>query len=61
MTTKSGKIVYLQVFNTIISAAGSIEIRTVPSAQAEAVYNQVGLALLSWYLLPCKVLADHGI
>ena len=47
MTTKSGMSVYLQAVTMIDLATGWIEIRTVPSAQADLVANQVELARLT--------------
>ena len=41
-------------------ATGWIEIRTVPSAQADLVANQVELAWLTYYALPNKVIVDRG-
>ena len=39
---------------------GWIEIRTVLSAQADLVANQVELALLKRYPIPSKVIVDRG-
>ena len=44
MTTKSGKSVYLEVVTMIDPARDWIEIRTVQSARADLVANQVELA-----------------
>ena len=44
MTTKSGKSDNLQAVTMIDPATGWIEIRTVPSAWADLVANQVKLA-----------------
>ena len=44
MTIKSGKSVYLQAVTVINPATEWIEIRTVPSARADLVDNQVELA-----------------
>ena len=41
MTTESGKSVYLQAVTMIDPASDWIEMRTVPSAQADHVANQV--------------------
>ena len=43
MTTKSGKSVYLQAVTMIDPATDWIEIRTVPSARADLIANQVEL------------------
>ena len=60
MTTKSGKSIYLQAVTMIDPATGWIEIRTVPSARADLVANQVELAWLTRYPLPNKVIVDRG-
>ena len=60
MTTKSGKSFYLQAVTMINPATGWIEIRTVPSARADLVANQVELAWLTRYPLPNKVIVDRG-
>ena len=60
MTTKSGKSVYLQAVTMIDPATGWIEIRTVPSARADLVANQVELAWLTRYPIPNKVIMDRG-
>ena len=60
MITKSGKSVYLQAVTMIDPATGWIEIRTVPSARADLVANQVELAWLTRYPLPNKVIVDRG-
>ena len=60
MTTKSWKSVYLQAVTMIHPATGWIEIRTVPSARADLVANQVELAWLTHYSLPNKVIVDRG-
>ena len=60
MTTKSGKSVYLQAVTMIDPAIGWVEIRTVPSARADLVANQVELAWLTRYPLPNKVIVDRG-
>ena len=59
MTTKSGRFVYLQAVTMIDLVTGWIEIRTVPSAPADLVANQVELTWLSHYLLPNEVLVDR--
>ena len=41
-------------------ATGWVEIRTVPSARADLVANQVELAWLTRYPLPSKVIVDRG-
>ena len=41
-------------------ATGWIEIRTVPSGQADLVANQVELAWLTRYPIPNKVIMDRG-
>ena len=41
-------------------ATGWIEIRTVPSARADLVANQVELAWLTRYPIPNKVIMDRG-
>ena len=41
-------------------ATGWIEKRTVPSARADLVANQVELAWLTHYSLPSKVIVDRG-
>ena len=50
MTIKTGKSVCLQAVTMIDLATAWIEIRTVPSARADLVANQVELAWLSCYL-----------
>ena len=60
MTSKSGRSVYLQTGTMIDPATGWIEIRTVPSARADLVANQVELGWLTHYPLPNKVIVDRG-
>ena len=60
MTTKSGTSAYLQAVTMIDPATGWIEIRTIPSAQADFVANQVELAWLKRYPLPNAVRLDRG-
>ena len=60
MTIKSGRSVYLQAVTMIVMVTGWIEIRTIPSARADLVANQVELARLSCYSLPNKVIVDRG-
>ena len=60
MTTKNGKTVYLQAVTMIDPTTGWIEIRTVPSAQANLVSNQIEVAWLTRYQLPSKVIVDRG-
>ena len=59
MTTKSGRSVYLQAVTKIDPKTGWIEIRTVPSARADLVANQVELSWLIRYLLPNKEIVDR--
>ena len=60
MTTKSGKSVYLQAVTMIDLVIVWIEIRTVTSARANLIANQVELAWLTHYPLPKKVIMDRG-
>ena len=59
MSTKSGKSVYLQAVAMIGPVTGCKEIRTVPSALADFVANQVELAWLMCYPLPYKEKVDR--
>ena len=60
MTTKSGRSVYLQAVAMIDVLTGWIKIRTVPSARADLVANQVELVWLTCYPLPNKLIVDRG-
>ena len=61
MTTKSGKSISLLIVIIIVGPATDwTEIRTVPSAQAELVSNEVELTWLTRYPLPSKVIVDRG-
>ena len=60
MTTKSGRSVYLQAVTMIDPTTGWIEIRNVPSAQADLFAKQVELSWLTRYPLPNKVIVDRG-
>ena len=60
LNTKKGHSVYLQAVTMIDPATGWVEIRTVPSARADLVANQVELAWLTRYPLPSKVIVDRG-
>ena len=60
MTTDKGRTVHLRAVTMIDPATGWIEIRTVDSARADLVANQVELAWLTRYPLPTKVVLDRG-
>ena len=60
MTTKSGMSICLQAATMIDPATGWIELRTVLSALADLVSNQVEVAWLIYYPLPNMVIVDRG-
>ena len=59
MTTKNGKSVCLQSVTMIDLATGWVEIHSVPSAQADLVFNKVELLWVTRYPLPSKVIRDQ--
>ena len=61
MTTKNGKMVYLQAVMMIDLAIDWIKFCMVHSARMDLVSNIVELACLTRYPLPSKVIADWEI